>query len=132
MTYVLDTHVWIWWHLKPDELTARTRRLLAKPEAYDSLLLSAISTWEFCKLVEKGRLALSCSPADWMEVALSMTGLELVPLTPVIAYASTTLPGEFHADPADQIIAATALQENATLITADQRLQDYAHVKTRW
>ncbi len=49
-----------------------------------------------------------------------------------VAIASTQLPGEFHRDPAAQIIVATARCHDATLITADRAIQEYAHVRTRW
>jgi PIN domain nuclease of toxin-antitoxin system len=45
---------------------------------------------------------------------------------------SAQLPGDFHRDPADQIIVATAREHNATLITGDQRILDYPHVRTLW
>lgn len=59
-----------------------------------------------------------------------MTELRLVPFTPTIALRSTTLPQPFHDDPGDQIIVATAKEENATLITKDQLIQKYDHART--
>jgi len=41
---------------------------------------------------------------EWFEQALSYPGIQLLELTPEIAIESTRLPGEFHRDPADQII----------------------------
>lgn len=49
-----------------------------------------------------------------------------------IAYRSTSLPQPFHHDAADQIIVATAREENATVITKDELIQDYSHVRTFW
>jgi len=51
-----------------------------------------------------------------------MPTLRFVHLTPVIAYQSTVLPTPFHADPADQIIVATAREERATILTKDNRI----------
>lgn len=45
---------------------------------------------------------------EWMELALDRSGIGLVAFSPAIAIASTTLPGDFHRDPADQIIVATS------------------------
>ena len=64
--------------------------------------------------------------------ALDMPKLRLVPLTPSIAYRSTVLPPPFHDDPADQIIVATARDENATIVTADERIQSYSHCRHFW
>ena len=132
MKYLLDTHVWIWWQMRPQKLSARVRQLIADPQRSEELLLSAISPWEFCKLLEKGKLEISCDPERWMHEALDMPRLRVVPLTPRIAYRSTVLPPPFHSDPADQIIVATAREMNATILTKDQRLRDYAQVRTVW
>lgn len=132
MKYVLDTHTWIWWQMHPKKLSSKVRTLLATPKRYEELLLSAISPWEFSKLIEKGRLGISCNPEEWISEALAMPKLRLVPLTPAIAYRSTSLPQPFHGDPGDQIIVATAREENATLLTKDKLIQGYSHVRTLW
>jgi len=132
MKYVLDTHVWIWWHMHPQKLSGKVRALLSAPERYEELLLCAISPWEFSKLLEKGRLGISCNPEEWIAEALDMPKLRVVPLTPTIAYRSTALPEPFNGDPADQIIVATAREENATVITKDKLIQKYKHTRTFW
>ncbi len=71
-------------------------------------------------------------PAQWIDEALRMPKLRLVPLTPRATYLSTCLPGVFHDDPADQIIVATSRLENAVLLTMDERIRKYKHVKTVW
>jgi PIN domain nuclease of toxin-antitoxin system len=51
-----------------------------------------------------------------------------------ISVASTQLPGDFHADPADRIIVASARQMGATLVTADKLILAYSkagHLKTQ-
>jgi len=48
------------------------------------------------------------------------------------AHESNHLPGEFHRDPADQIIVATARVQRLTLITADPRILAYPHVRCLW
>lgn len=130
MTLLLDTHVWIWWHVRPAALSERVRAAIGRGR--NELLLSAISVWELAKLIERGRLGLSCDPEVWITQALEMPGLRLVPLSPAIAYRSTVLPRPFHDDPADQIIVATAREENATLLTKDDRLLSYPHVRSLW
>ena len=132
MKYVLDTHAWIWWHMRPKRLSSKVRTLLSTPKRHDELLLSAISPWEFCKLLEKGRIGISCSPEEWLSEALEMPKLRLVALTPTIACRSTSLPQPFNGDPADQIIVATAREENATVLTMDRVIQQYSHVRSLW
>lgn len=132
MKYVLDTHVWIWWHMHPKKLSKRVRSIISRPDQYEELLLSAISPWEFSKLLEKKRMGISCDPEKWIREALEMSKLRLVPLTPTLSYRSTTLPPPFHEDLADQIIVATAREEKATVMTKDKLIQDYTHVRTLW
>ena len=132
MKYLLDTHAWIWWHMDPGKLSRKAMRAIRANEKYDEILLSVISPWEFCKLLEKGRIGISCNPEEWIQEALVMPKLRLVPLSPSIAYRSTTLPKPFHDDPADQIIVATAREENATLISKDTRIRDYPHIRCLW
>ncbi len=114
------------------KLSKKVRLLLANTKKYDEILLSAISLWEFSKLLEKERIGISCNPEEWIVEALNMPKLRLVSLTPSIAFRSTTLPGPFHNDPADQIIVATARDENTTIITKDKLIQDYKHARSTW
>ena len=132
MKYLLDTHVWVWWHMSPGKLSGRVRSLISDPARYEELLLSAISPWEFAKLLEKGRLAISCDPEEWIRQALEVPKLRLVPISPTVAYRSTVLPQPCHDDPADRIIVATARDENATILTSDQRIRAYPHCRSLW
>ena len=132
MKYLLDTHTWIWWHMSPGKLSQKVKRLITDSRHYEEMLLSAISPWEFSKLLEKKRLGISCDPEEWLNAALDMPKLRLVPLSPDLAYRSTILPQPFHNDPADQIIVATAREEEAVLLTKDETLLSYNHVKSVW
>jgi PIN domain nuclease of toxin-antitoxin system len=132
MKYLLDTHVWIWWNINSQQLSEKIINLISDAEADFELLLSAISPWEFSKLLEKGRISISCDPEEWILSALDIPRMRLVPITPKIAYRSTILPGIFHEDPADQIIVATARDENATILTKDKKISSYNNVHTLW
>jgi PIN domain nuclease of toxin-antitoxin system len=132
MNYLLDTHTWIWMHAVPEELSPTAVRIIEGCGPEDELLLSAISIWEVCKLVEKGRIALFEDLESWVGAALDVPGLRIVPLDFKVFYRSTTLPQPFHSDPADQMIVATARLRDATIITKDKLLQDYPHVKSVW
>lgn len=126
---VLDTHAWIWWVDGDRRLTQSQRDIITAEEA-GLIGVSAISCWEVAKLVELGRVALSCSLEEWLDQALSYPGVQLVALTPEIAIESTRLPGEFHRDPADQIIVATARMYDCSLVTSDEKVLKYPHVTT--
>ncbi len=132
MKYLLDTHTWIWWNMNPPRLSQRVKGIIGDVDMYDEMLLSAISPWEFGKLLEKNRLGVSIDPEAWIGTALDMPKLRLVPLTPVLSYRSTVLPQSFHRDPTDQIIVATAREENATLLSKDESILSYEHVQSIW
>ena len=118
--------------MRPRSLSRRVKTTIAESDQYEELLLSAISAWEFCKLLEKGRLGISCDPEEWLATALAIPKLRLVPLFPPIAYRSTVLPQPCPSFPADQIIIATAREENATLLSKDLLNRGYTHVRTMW
>ena len=126
---VLDSHVWVWWVHGDERLTATQREAISAAEA-DVIGISAISCWEVAKLVERGRLEFPCTLEEWFEQALAYPGVRLLPLTPEIAIESTRLPGGFHRDPADQMIAATARVYGCPLVTSDGKLLEYCHVAT--
>ena len=126
---LLDTHIWVWLADESDRLTEEHKRIIEHHRG-NGLGVSVISCWEVAKLVEYGRLKLSCPVADWIEAALSLPSIRLLELTPRIAVASTQLPGEFHRDPADQIIVATARVYDMELLTIDERILRYGHVRT--
>ena len=126
---LLDTHIWVWWADGSKRLSCHHRQFIHQHRE-GGLGISAISCWEVAKLVEYGRLKLNCSVEEWIELAVHLPGLRVLELTPSIAVASTKLPGEFHRDPADQIIVATARVYGIGLLTADERIVAYRHVQT--
>lgn len=131
MKYVLDTHAWFWGLTNPDQLPAKIRGVLENPRNAP-FGLAAISLWELAKLVEKGRITLTIPLSEWINRALDPALMEILPLTPQVAVDSTTLPGNFHSDPADELIIATTRLHDATLITADRKIHGYTSVKTLW
>ena len=126
---VLDTHIWAWWTHGDDRLT-KTQEEIIKANETDVIGVSAISCWEIAKLVQYKRLELPCSLDQWFEQALGYSGLRLMELTPEVAIESTRLPGDFHRDPVDQIVVATARVHRCPLVTSDNRILRYPHVQT--
>jgi PIN domain nuclease of toxin-antitoxin system len=124
---ILDTHVWVWW-VHSDEKITSTQAEIIKANETDIIGVSAISAWEIAKLVEYNRLELPCPLQEWFYEALSYPGVRLIELTPEIAIESTKLPGEFHRDPADQIIVATARLYDYSLIISDSKILKYPYV----
>ena len=132
MIYLMDTHVWVWWHTAPEKLSSKVRDTIINLDATDQLLMSVISVWEVAKLVEKNRLRLSIEIDQWVVEALNMSHFQLLPLSPEIAIESTRLPQPFHQDPSDQMIVASARLFDATVLTVDQLILSYPHVRALW
>lgn len=130
---ILDTHAFLWWVDGDRRLSGKALRLIRETtEKKEDIGISAITAWEIAKLVEHGRIGLKYDVLEWLKRALALPRVRLIPLTPEIAVKSSSLPGAFHGDPADQIIVATAIIEGAPLITADRQIRSYLHVRTVW
>ena len=127
---LLDTHVWIWLSMEDKKsLSSKGRN---RPYEQASLkCISAISCWELAKLVEKGRIGFSIPTLTWIRRSLKEYDIRMVELTAEIAVESTQLKG-MHADPADQIIAATSRVTGMPLVTSDKRLRQLQGVETIW
>lgn len=126
---LLDTHVWVWLTHGDTRLPSYMSAMI-EISRLEGLAVSAISCWEVAKLVEKGRLKLPRPTLEWMEAALDGSGIAVVPLSKEVAVASASLPGDFHGDPADQIIVATARLHDLRLATCDEKILNYAYVRT--
>ena len=123
---LVDTHTLIWMVEGAPLLGVQTAEALNRAGWENRIAVSAITPWEIGLLVNKGRLQLGADVMEWIRAALAKPGVQLAPLEPEIAVASTRLPFEMHADPADRILVATARHSGATLVTADGSLLEVA------
>jgi PIN domain nuclease of toxin-antitoxin system len=126
---ILDTHAWIWYVTESSNLSRNAKIEIKKSDVCG---VSAISCWEVAMLVEKKRIAFSLSIDEWMKLALEFEKIRLLPLTPEISIQSVKLGNNFHGDPADRFIFATALATNSTLITKDKKIREYDSSNTIW
>jgi PIN domain nuclease of toxin-antitoxin system len=122
---LLDTHVAVWF-AAGIELKPRIVALIGEAAQQNSVFLSAISAWEIGMLVAKGRLVLAGSAEAYVRDLYSREGVVEEPVTSTIAELSSRFPGEFHGDPADRNIVASAALRSATLVTRDDRILSYA------
>ena len=130
---VLDTHAWVWWISDPGRLPERSRRAIQESlDAGEPVHVSTMSSWEVAMLVARGRLELTMDLSEWIGRAESAPEITFVPVDNHIALRAVGLEDFPHRDPADRLIAATALLMGATLITADARLRAYEPLTTIW
>ncbi len=131
---VLDTHVLVWWVNGDSQLSENARAAIEHEQKAENglILISAISAWEVAMLIEKGRLALSMSVDDWLDVVAEIESVRFMPLDVAVGVQATRLPGDFHKDPADRMIVSLARHLNAPLVTADEKIRAYKHVRSIW
>lgn len=130
---LLDTHVLIWF-INDDHklLSAHALRAIDAELGGGEIGVSSISAWEIAMLVARGRLALAMDVAAWLALVQEIEEVRFIPVDHEVAVKAVELPGEFHKDPADRLIVATARKLGAPLITADEKLRSYPHVRTVW
>jgi|SRR5690242_8724031 PIN domain nuclease of toxin-antitoxin system len=87
--------------------------------------ISPITAWEIGMLTAHGRLQLLIRPERWFSNLFEVPGVRLAEMSADVLIASSYLPGKPPKDPTDRIIAATARELGATLITRDRALLDY-------
>lgn len=124
---LLDTHIWVWWTNESPELSPKHKKNIEENKS-DGLGVSVISCWEVANLVRLGRLELKVPAMLWITKALNFSGIHLLELTPGIAVESTEL-RDFHKDPADRFLVATARSHDIPIATKDSRILSYPHVK---
>jgi PIN domain nuclease of toxin-antitoxin system len=129
---VLDTHALIWWVSGDEPLSDTARQALAREsgDAAGQIPVSAITPWEIAMLQQRGRLVLSMDLDKWSIAVESIEQVTMVPVTARVAVQSAQLPGDFHKDPADRLIVVLARELNAPLLTADEKIRNYPHVRS--
>jgi PIN domain nuclease of toxin-antitoxin system len=123
----------LWWISgSRKQFSPGAAQAIESESAGGQIAISSISAWELAMLVERGRVALSMEVKGWLSLAGQIEAVRFVPVDNDICIESVALPGEFHKDPADRIIVATARRFGAPLVTADEKIRAYPHVRTIW
>ncbi|HKT30213.1 type II toxin-antitoxin system VapC family toxin [Dyella sp.] len=129
---VLDTHALVWWVNGDDALSTKARKAIERELDGGEIVISAISAWEIAMLVERERLVLSMDVESWLSTVAQIEAVRFIPVDVEMGVKSVNLPGEFHNDPADRMIVATARKLAVPLVTRDEKIRSYKHVKTIW
>lgn len=116
MNVLLDTAAWINGVKEPETLPAKVLALLRNET--NRFFLSDISLLEASTLGRKGKVDFAMEFDQWLKKALA-ENLQVLPISARIAAIENALPRTFHGDPADRIIAGTAIAHQLTLLTPD-------------
>ncbi len=126
---LLDTHALVWIDQNDARLGAIARRMVQTAQETDEVAVCAMTFWECQMLHDAKRLELALPPVQWRTDLLA-AGLIEIPINGEIAMLSVRLDLP-HKDPADRLIAATAIIKGAMLLTADTRLLQWKHALKR-
>ena len=118
MSYLLDSHVLLWWLEDSPRIGPTARNAIANPDA--RVLVSAASIWEIAIKQALGKLRAPESVVD----LLPQEGFEELVVSGAHAQAAARLP-PLHRDPFDRMLVAQARVEHLTLISHDQTLSAY-------
>lgn len=129
---LLDTCALIFDALTPEKVGKRAAEQITAGRLTGMLACSDISLWEIAMLISKGRLMPDLPAAEFIHLIITANRLRVLPILPEIALISADESLFRHNDPADRIIAATALHYKAPLLTSDANLKKTKHLKTIW
>jgi PIN domain nuclease of toxin-antitoxin system len=125
---LLDTCAIVWIAADPEKLSRSTSAAVSDPDA--EVLVSAVSAAEIACACERGRLELDRHWKTWFRFVVTENGWEVLDVSLRIIEEAWSLPDEFHADPADRVMVATARTMDLVVITGDQRILQYPHVES--
>ena len=126
---ILDSHVLVQDVLEPRKLSARARRAVAGEDG--PLAASDISLWEIAMLIARGRIEPGMDAVQFVDDLVQARAIQVLPITPKIAVLAQS--EEFrHGDPADRLIAATAIAHGSRLVTADAQLRKISSLRVIW
>jgi PIN domain nuclease of toxin-antitoxin system len=118
MSFLLDTHILLWFLENDSKLSERLRNIITIPE--NLIFVSAISAWEISIKQSLGKLI---APNN-LEEALRFCRFEILPITLTHGIKIADLPMH-HKDPFDRMLIAQALIEGLTIITVDRKFNLY-------
>jgi PIN domain nuclease of toxin-antitoxin system len=115
---------------EPKHLSKKARQAIHDARRKSGIAVASITLWELAWLAENGRIQVSGSVESFVRETVSRVIVK--PMTPEIVGLAVRLPVDYPKDPADRVIASTAMVEGMALVTADERIWHAAVVETIW
>jgi len=128
---LVDTHVVAWMAFEPGRISKNAREAIDDARKNGGgLAISAVTLWELATHAGRGHIRLDVSLESFLsEVETRFT---VLPITGRACVRALGLPAAYPKDPADRIIAATALVEGLSLLTADREIRRARALRTVW
>ena len=127
---LLDTHVLIWMSSDPRRLSKKAREAIREARQTAGIAVASITLWELAWLAEHRRVLVASSVEA--SVRDSISRVVVMPMTPEIVALAVRLPEAYPQDPADRLIASTAIVDGIPLVTADERIRQAKVAHTIW
>jgi len=127
---LLDTQVVVWLALQPDFLSVAAAEAVRAARTEDGVAISDKTLWEIAMMVSKRRIDAQGSAIDFLRATEQETFV--LPIDSAVAERSMSFTPRFPRDPADRIIAATALIHGLDLVTSDEKIRKSGEVPCIW
>lgn len=127
MDLLIDTHALIWFLNGDNSLSKKAQAAIENPD--NLCLVSIASFWEIAIKMSLKKFSFEKGLTGFIELTQE-NGIEVLPLS----LKDTVVVAELeyiHRDPFDRILVAQSINDNLTLITADENIRKYK-VKTLW
>lgn len=129
---VADTHIIIWDALKPEKLSKKAKAAIKDANENDGIIFCDISLWEIAMLIHRNRIKVEVSYKEFINLLFNSNKYILQAIDADIADLSTRIFHNTENDPADKLIASTAVIKRAKLVTADRTMISSKEVSTIW
>lgn len=129
---ILDTCALIFDSLNPEKLTSTAKKAILNAEKNNQLYCCDISLWEIAMLVQKKRVDPGTDVINFLKLILQARDIQVLNITLEIAALSVEHLEYTHFDPADRLIASSAMHYNASLVTADKKLRVLKTLSIIW
>lgn len=131
MKIICDTRILLFDALEPERIPPKVSALIEESHEQGELACADISLWEIAMLIDKGRIRVDVETEEFLKIVIAARNIRVFPVTADIAALSQSHCFT-HGDPADRIIAATAIHHKRALVTVDRKLQAISELNTIW
>lgn len=122
MSYLVDTHTFLWVVLSPQKISKKVKNILLDPKA--SKYVSVITFWEISLKFSLGKLDLNGALPDGMPPVAKDAGLEILELDTDTVASFYKFPNT-RKDPFDCMLAWQAIRNRYLLLTKDSEFAEY-------